>query len=112
MVNGALDAGRVRAVVLRLAEARPRGFLETLAAFRRLVKLECARHTATIESAHALPADLRKRLLESLAGAYGTGLSASFAENRALIGGVRIRVGSDVYDGSVRGRLAVLERSF
>jgi len=29
-----------------------------------------------------------------------------------LIGGMRIRIGSDVYDGSVRGALAALERSF
>jgi len=30
----------------------------------------------------------------------------------ALIGGMRIKVGSDVYDGSVRAGLAELEKSF
>jgi F0F1-type ATP synthase delta subunit len=29
-----------------------------------------------------------------------------------LIGGVRIQVGADVYDGSILARLATLERSF
>jgi len=39
-----------------------------------------------------------------LATLYGPGLNASFTHSPALIGGVRIRVGSDVYDGSVRGK--------
>ena len=43
-----------------------------------------------------------------LARVYGPGLNTSFALNLDLIGGVRIRVGSDVYDGSVRARLAAL----
>ncbi len=112
LVRGALDEGRVRRVVRELADARPRGLLETLAAFRRLVKLEGTRHVARIESAQPMPAELQARVLESLSDAYGAGVSASFEENRSLIGGVRIRVGSDVYDGSVHGRLEALERSF
>jgi F-type H+-transporting ATPase subunit delta len=44
--------------------------------------------------------------------AYGPGISASFVHNPGLIGGMRIKVGSDVYDGSLRARLAVLEEDF
>lgn len=112
LVNGALDVERVRGVVQELADARPRGFLETLAVFRRLVELESERHIAKIESAQPLAADVRARLVESLSHTYGAGVSTAFEENPALIGGVRIHVGSDVYDGSVRGRLAALEKSF
>ena len=43
---------------------------------------------------------------------YGPGISTSFAHNPALIGGMRIHVGSDVYDGSVRAGLDALEKSF
>ena len=43
---------------------------------------------------------------------YGPGISTSFAETSALIGGMRIRVGSDVYDGSVKAGLVALEKSF
>ncbi len=112
LVKGVLDEGRVRQVVDQIAAAKSRGYFETLCVFRRLVKLECARHAARVESAVPLPADQKDRVLQSLTRAYGKGLSASFAENPALIGGMRIQVGSDVYDGSVRGRLAALERSF
>ena len=112
LVNGLLEEARVREVVQQLATGKPRGYLATLSAFRRLVQLECARHTARIESAVPLPADLQASVLKSLESAYGKGLSTAFVDNPSLIGGMRIRVGSDVYDGSVRGRLAALERSF
>jgi F-type H+-transporting ATPase subunit delta len=105
LVNGLLEESRVRLVVQQITAAKPRGYLATLSAFRRLVKLECARHAARIVSARPLPADQQESVKKSLARAYGPGLSTSFA-------GMRIQVGSDVYDGSVRGRLAALERSF
>ncbi len=111
-VEGALDEARVRQVVREFAARRPRGYLATLGVFRRLVQLECARHNANIESAQALPDDLKVKVLETLNAAYGSGLNTVFSENPKLIGGLRIQVGSDVYDGSVRGRLARLERSF
>jgi F-type H+-transporting ATPase subunit delta len=39
---------------------------------------------------------------------YGGGFKTLFSENPALIGGMRIKVGSDVYDGSLRTKLAAL----
>jgi len=70
------------------------------------------RHTAKVESAKPLALALQTRVATDLARQYGPGLSTSFAENPALIGGMRIRVGSDVYDGTVRSRLAALQESF
>ena len=112
LVNGLIEEKRARQVVQQIVAARPRGYLATLSYFQRLVELDCARHTAKIESALALPADLQASVQAGLARVYGPGLTASFAENPALIGGMRIRVGSDVYDGSVQARLAALEQSF
>ena len=43
---------------------------------------------------------------------YGRGLLMSYADNPALVGGVRITVGSDVYDGSIKGRLTALSERF
>jgi F-type H+-transporting ATPase subunit delta len=112
LVNGLLDEGRTRQVVQRIIEDKRRGGLSLLSHFRRLVKLDCARHTAEIESAMPLPADLRGSIQAALVRTYGPGISASFAHNPELIGGMRIQVGSDVYDGSLRARLAALEKSF
>ena len=112
LVNGLLEENRARQVVQQIVAAKPRGYLATLSYFRRMVQLESARHTAKVESALTLPADLQAGVQTGLARLYGPGLSTSFAENPALIGGMRIRVGSDVFDGSVQARLAALEQSF
>ena len=75
----------------------------------RLVRLDRDGHRAIVESATPLPDDLRIDVQAGLARAYGQGLDTSFEVNPRLIGGMRIRVGSDVYDASVRARLAALE---
>jgi F-type H+-transporting ATPase subunit delta len=112
VVDGLLDEGRTRQVVQRIIEARRRGALALLSHFQHLVKLDSARHKAEIESATPLPADLCESIRADLARRYGPGIRASFTLNPALVGGMRIKVGSDVYDDSVLARLAALEKSF
>jgi F-type H+-transporting ATPase subunit delta len=112
LVNGTLDEGRVRQVVQRVIQSRRRGYLALLTRFQRLVKLDFARHIANVESAMPLPADVRASVEAGLRSAYGPGVSAVFIQNPTLIGGIRIKLDSDVYDGSVRAGLASLERRF
>jgi F-type H+-transporting ATPase subunit delta len=109
MVDGVLDERRAREVAQHIAMSGRRGALSILTAFQRLVRLDLERHTAVVESATPLSATLREQIFADLARTHGQTLATSFAENPALIGGVRIKVGSDVYDGSVRARLAALE---
>ena len=109
VVDALLDESRARRVVEALAASGRRGSLAILSHFRRLVSLDCARHSAIVESAVPLPPDLRASVEAGVASAYGPGMSTSFAENPELIGGMRVRVGSDVYDGSVRSALLTLE---
>jgi F-type H+-transporting ATPase subunit delta len=109
MVDGRLDADRVRTVASRVANSKRRGGVGILVAFQRLVRLERDRHSAVIESAVALPDEIRAGVRDGLTRLYGAGLETTFGENPELIGGMRIKVGSDVYDGSVRARLAALE---
>jgi len=112
LVKGMLDEVRVIEAVRKVLEAKRRGRLALLAHFRRLVKLERLRHTAEVESAASLPAALQARVLSNVERLYGPGISTSFVLNPALIGGIRIQVGSDVYDGSVRAGLESLQKSF
>ena len=112
VVNGLLDEGRARSVVQQIVADKPRGYLATLSLFCRLVKLDSQRHTAKVETAAALPTDLQANVKDGLTKAYGPGLTTNFADNPALIGGMRIQVGSDVYDGSVQARLNALQQSF
>ncbi len=112
LVNGMLDENRVRHVVQQVVAAGQRDCPAILSHFGRLVKLDLTRHTAIIESATPLPADLQASIEAGLTRRYGPGLTTGFAHRPALIGGMRIQVGSDVYDGSVRAGLAALEKSF
>jgi len=112
LVHGLLDESRVREVVERTIEGKRRGYLALLSQFHRLVKLDCARRTAEVASAVPLPADLQASVQADLQSAYDPAISILFAHRPELIGGMRIKVGSDVYDGSVQAGLAALEKRF
>jgi F-type H+-transporting ATPase subunit delta len=106
--DGMLAERRVRRVVERLAASRRRAAVAILSDFGRLVRLDFDRRTAVVESAAALGPELRKDIRAGLVRAYGSGLRTTFERNLGLIGGLRIRVGSDVYDDSVQAKLAAL----
>ena len=111
-VSGVVDENRVRRAVGAVIAQKPRGFVAILSHFHRLLKLDFERRAARVESAVAASDALQSAVTASLARRYGGGLSVSFSVNPELIGGLRVKVGSDVFDGSVRGRLAALEESF
>ncbi len=112
VVNGLLDARRAVAVAKRVAETRRRGSLAVLSYFERLVKLDRARHRAVVESAAPLPPEISARVETDVLRLYGPGIDVSFVENDGLIGGMRVRVASDVYDGTVRRALTALGERF
>src|SRR5712691_6925657 len=104
VLNGLLDDDRVRQTVQQIIAQKPRAYLAILSHFQRLVKLDVARRTAKVESPVPLPEPMQSSVRSNLARKYGPRLNVTFAESAALIGGLRVQVGSDVYDGSVRGR--------
>ena len=111
-VSGVLDENRVRRAVSLLLAQKPRGYVEILSRLHRLVKLDLEQHAAHIESATSLPADLQADVANRIRKIYGAGADITFSQNPALIGGLRIQVGSDLYDGSVKTRLEKLEQDF
>ena len=111
-VNNLLDENRVRQTVALLSGKKPRGYVEILSRLLRLVKLDLERRAARVESATALPADLQAGLANRIKKIYGGGVNIGFGQNPALLGGLRIQVGSDLYDGSVQTKLNRLAQSF
>jgi F-type H+-transporting ATPase subunit delta len=111
-VNGLLNENRVRQAVSLVLAKKPRRYLEILSRLHRLVKLDVERRTARVESVMALPADLQADVANRIRKIYGEGLSLMFEQNPALIGGLRVRVGCDVYDGSISAKLERLASSF
>ena len=110
-VSGVLDEARVRKTVSLVIAQKPRGYVAILSHFQRLVKLDIERRSARVESAVAASETLQASMKANLAARYGQGLSVTFAVNPALIGGLRVKVGSDVFDGTVRARLDALADS-
>jgi F-type H+-transporting ATPase subunit delta len=110
-VNGVLDESRVRQAVTSVIAGKPRGYVATLTHFQRLVKLDLDRRSACVENAVESTPALREAIQQNLTRRYGPGVNVTFRVNPALIGGLRIKVGSDVFDGSVAARLAALEES-
>jgi len=111
-VDGRLDERRIRIVCERLIDAGEQVSPALLSSFRRLLRDESARHMARVESAVPLDAPSREAIDGLLAARYGDDLTTTFAVNPELLGGLRIIVGSDVYDDSVRARLVALNGSF
>jgi F-type H+-transporting ATPase subunit delta len=110
LVNGRIDRDRAARVVTLMLQARRRGAFPVLTELQRLVRLDRDRRSARVESAAPLSDDLKAAVEASVAQLYGHDMEVTFADDPALIGGMRLAVGSDVFDGSVRARLREIER--
>ena len=111
-IEGVLDEHRVRDAVSRVLAAKPRGYMAVLQHFQRLVKLDLDRRTALVESAAPLPQTFQNQIISNLGSKHGAGLQIAFQVVPAVIGGLRIRVGSHIYDGTIAGRLSALAEQF
>jgi F-type H+-transporting ATPase subunit delta len=112
VVEGRLDESRVRATVSEMVSRKPRGYLAILTRFERLVRLEIQRRQALVQSAVPLSPALQAAVRENLTRLYGPGLDVTVGQDSGLIGGLRVQVGDDLYDGTIRSRLDRLEEGF
>ncbi len=108
--DGQIDRGKIRSLVQSLIAKKPRRYLDILQYYKRLVRLEIAKRHARIESSTQISPETSARIVENLKKTRGRDLTTEFVINPELLGGVRIRVGSDVWDGSVRDRLERLQK--
>jgi F-type H+-transporting ATPase subunit delta len=109
-VDGELDRAKIGRFVTSLIEKKPRNYVRLLQTYLRLLRLETEKRTATIETATDLAPASGEAIIANLKRRYGMNLEARFVVNRDLLGGMRIRVGSDVWDSSVRNRLQRLQQ--
>ncbi len=103
--NGLLDAAKVNSVTDLVIQSKPRNYIGVLKGFARLIRLEAAKRHAVIESATVLDEAQKTQIIATIRAKYGADVTTDFKTNSALIGGLRIQVGSNVLDSSVRGRL-------
>jgi F-type H+-transporting ATPase subunit delta len=108
--DGQLDPGKIKSLVDSLLERKPRHYFDVLKNYRRLLRLELEKRRARIETASEVDSVMSSDLVANLKKKYGGDVTAEFIVNPQLLGGMRIRVGSDVWDGTVRNRLERLEQ--
>jgi F-type H+-transporting ATPase subunit delta len=109
-VDGKLDSARVSSLLKSLIQKKPRHYIQAIEAYKRLLRLEVEKRTATIETATELSPEAGQEIVANLKRRYGNDLTARFVVSPDLLGGMRIRVGSDVWDSSVRNRLQRLQQ--
>jgi F-type H+-transporting ATPase subunit delta len=107
--DGKLDDTKVRAIATKVTESKPRNAMGILKDYQRQVRLEIERHHAVIESAQPLDGGLSDQVVGGLKAKYGQSITTEFKVTPELIGGLRIKIGSDVFDSSVRNRIDRLE---
>ena len=107
--DGQLDLGRIASLVDSVIAEKPRNYIDVLKNYKRLLRLEVEKRHATIETASQVDPAIRSEIATNLKSKYGDDLTTDFHVDPQLLGGMRIRVGSDVWDGSVRNRLERLQ---
>ena len=110
--DGKLDEDKLRSAIDMIVTQKPRDYRGILHAIKRLTRLDVESRSALIVSATELDTPSRVTIEENLKKQYGNDLSYSYETDASLLGGIRIRVGNDVLDGSVKARLNRLANSF
>ncbi len=84
---------------------------EVVAAYRAELQARQGIRQAEIVTARELSEQERASLLVGVGQLAGAKIQASFKLDKAILGGTVVRIGSTVYDGSVRGRLERLKEA-
>jgi len=96
-------------MVQTVLATKPRRYVDVLKDYQRLLHLEAEKRHGVIESATPLNRSLGDRIVANLRAKYGEDLTTEFRTNPELLGGLRIKIGDDVWDGSVKSRLNQLQ---
>jgi F-type H+-transporting ATPase subunit delta len=109
--EGEVSGERVQAVLKSLQAHPPRNYRPVLREYLYQVRKHVERSQAIVEYAGPLPANLINEIEASFSARYARPITAIPSENPELIAGVRIRIGSDVYDSSVANHLQELAKA-
>ncbi len=111
IVDGTLSADRVAGVLEYVEKHRPANSLAVLKAYQRLIAAEFARGRAVVEHAGSVSQSVLASIAAAMTKKYQRPVASVAQPNPALLAGLRVRVGDDVYESSVAGQLATLARS-
>lgn len=111
VVDGVVSADRVAGVLEYVEKHAPAHAVLALKAYHRLIATELAKSEARVEHAGAIAPSALNAIAAAMSKKYGRPVTATSRPNPALLAGLRVRVGDDVYESSVAGQLTELSLS-
>lgn len=108
VIDGEVSAERVAGVLEYVEKHQPAHPHAVLTALHRLVAAEVARGQAVVEHAGPINPATLTTVAATLSTKYGRKITPSAKRNDALLAGLRVRVGDDVYESSIAGQLDTL----
>jgi F-type H+-transporting ATPase subunit delta len=111
VVDGAVSPQQVAGILEYVEKHRPPNAIMVLKAYSRLVAAEIAKGEAVVEHAGAVSDAMLSAIAAAMSRHYGRPVVATARPSAALLAGLRVRVGDDVYESSIAGQLAALAAS-
>jgi F-type H+-transporting ATPase subunit delta len=111
VVDGAVSADRVGGVLEYVEKHQTPNPVMVLKAYRRLIAAEIAKSIAVVEHAGAINDAMLAAIAAAMTRKYGRAVTAAARPSPALLAGLRVQVGDDIYESSVAGQLAALAAS-
>lgn len=108
VVNGTVSPERVAGVLEYVQKRNVANPVMVLKAYARLIANELAKSEAVVEHAGALNPATLSRIAAAMTQKYSRPIAATAKPNPALLAGLRVQVGDDVYESSVASQLAAL----
>jgi F-type H+-transporting ATPase subunit delta len=108
LVDGRVSSEQVAGVLAYLEKNPPSRPQAVLLAYHKAIAAELAKSEARIEHAGPVSPASLAAIAASLGKRYGRPVTAVAKPNAALLAGMRVRIGDDVYESSVSGQLAAL----
>ena len=108
LVNGVVSPEQVTGVLGWVEKTSPRRPVALLKAYQHRIALELAKSRAEVEHAGPVTDATLQAIAAAMTKKYHRAVTASAKANPKLLAGLRIRVGSDVYESSIAGQLASL----
>lgn len=103
--EGVVTEARVAEVLSGLKDATVRRKLTVMKTYLTYIRKALAEQTALVTTPGALGTETLAAIEANFSKRYGRAISTETTTDASLIAGLRIRVGDDVYDASVAGRL-------
>jgi F-type H+-transporting ATPase subunit delta len=111
MVEGSVSTERVGGVLEYVEQHPPHNPVLVLKAYQRLISAEVAKGVALVEHAGAVSDATLSSIAAAMSKKYSRPVTATAKPNPALLAGLRVHVGDDIYESSIAGQLSALADS-